>query len=117
MFGASTEEQALAGEGMTILTFPLEDGLPLDRQEPLAYPVYPSGSGAADWLHFSAGSAEPILMLWDRDETGLEDSDGGHPIKVVSVAEDGGLPRPIALGQDLRVSFPVFLGRNTLFYR
>jgi hypothetical protein len=117
VFGASTEEQALDGEGMTILTFPLEDGLPLDRQEPLAYSVYPSGFGSADWLHFSAGSIEPILMLWDRNETGLEDSGGGHPIEVVSVAPDGGPPRPVALGRDLRVSFPVFLGRNTLFYR
>ncbi len=117
VFGASTEEQALDGEGMTILAFPLSTEEPLELQEPQAYAVYPAGFGAADWVHFSAGSAEPILMLWDRGETGLDDSGGGHAIEVVSVAEDGGLPRPVALGVDLRVSFPVFLGRNTLFYR
>jgi len=117
VFGASTEEQALEDEGMTILAFPLSADAPLETQQPQAYAVYPSGFGAADWVHFSAGSPVPILMLWDRGETGLEDSAGGHPIEVVSVEEDGGLPRPVALGVDLRVSFPVFLGRNTLFYR
>jgi hypothetical protein len=117
VFGASTEQQALEGEGMTLLAFPLSSDLPLAEQDPQAYTVYPSAFGAADWVHFSAGSATPVMMLWDRGETGLEDTRGGHPIEVVSVEADGGLPRAVALGVDLRVSFPVFLGRNTLFYR
>ena len=90
---------------------------PLQTQIAQAYPVYPSTNGAADWVHFSAGSSEPILMLWDRTQTGLDDTRGGHAIEVVSVARDGGAPRPVELGRDLAVSYPVFLGRNTLFYR
>ncbi len=116
VFGASTEEQALEGEGMTILAFELQPEVQFSEQDSLAYSVYPAGFGAADWIHFSAGSAEPILMLWDRAQTGLEDSTGGHPIEVVSVAQDGGLPRAVALGINVRVSHPLFLGRNTLFY-
>ena len=110
IFGASTYDQAMAGAGMTLLVLPLGG---------TAYSIY-SGSGTSvDWAHFSAGTDDQSLLLWERSETGLEDSSAladAQPIRIVSIAEPNPIPTFVSLGRDLLVWYPMFLGDNTHFY-
>ncbi len=110
VFGVSTHEEAMDGSGMTLLVLPIGG---------TAYSIY-SGSGTSvDWAHFSAESGDRTLLLWERSETGLEDTTapvGAQPIRVVGIAEPNPTPTYVSLGRDLLVSYPMFLGANTHFY-
>jgi len=111
VFGVSTVAEADAGEGMTLLVLPIGG---------TAYSVY-SGSGTSvDWAHFSAAASEPSLLLWERSATGLEDTDSSaanaQPIRVVDIGQPDPEPTDVRLGLDLLVSYPMFLGHNSLFY-
>lgn len=112
VFGASTREDALDGSGMTLLVLPVAP----DEGEPVAYPIWNGDEGSAGSAHFSAASDGGSLLLWDRSETGLEDSAGRHPIQIVFTDEPLQSSRPVQLGQDLLVSYPLFLGSNTMLY-
>ncbi len=112
VFGASTEDETLNGGGTTLL------GLPIPAADELAtaYPIWSGDEGSAGWAHFSATSSAGNLLLWDRSATGLQDSSGSHPIQIVP-ADDANQPAvPVALGQDLLVTHPLFLGGNTMLY-
>ena len=110
IFGVSTHDEAVAGSGMTLLVLPISG---------TAYSIY-SGSGTSvDWAHFSADTNDQSLLLWERSETGLDDTSGasgGQPIRVVGISEPNPVPTYVSLGQDLLVSYPMFLGDNTHFY-
>jgi len=112
VFGASTREDALSGSGMTLLVLPST----ADDGDPVAYPIWSGDEGSAGSAHFSAASEGGNLLLWDRAETGLEDSAGRHPIHIVFTDEPLRASRPVRLGQDLLVSYPLFLGSNTMLY-
>jgi len=110
IFGVSTHDEAVTGSGMTLLVLPIGG---------TAYSIY-SGSGTSvDWAHFSADTEDQSLLLWERSETGLDDTSGasgGQPIRVVGISEPNPVPTYVSLGQDLLVSYPMFLGDNTHFY-
>jgi hypothetical protein len=108
VFGASTEVDALSGEAMSLVA------LPLDASS--AYPVFTAAEGSSSWAHFSSALSEPHLLVWDRTETGLFDSQGSHPIQVVVADEPGRAPHPVVLGRDLFVAYPQYLGANTMLY-
>jgi hypothetical protein len=110
IFGVSTHDEAMSGSGMTLLVLPIGG---------TAYSIYSGGGTSVDWVHFSADAEDQSLLLWERSETGLEDtaaSVGGQPIRVVGIAEPDPAPTYVSLGQDLLVSYPMFLGENTHFY-
>ena len=110
IFGVSTHDGAMSGSGMTLLVLPIGG---------TAYSIYSGGGTSVDWAHFSADSQDQSLLLWERSETGLEDTSapvGGQPIRVVGIAEPDPEPRYVSIGKDLLVSFPMFLGQNTHFY-
>ncbi|MEE2830067.1 MAG: hypothetical protein VX498_12830 [Myxococcota bacterium] len=107
VFGASTREEALDGEAMTLVTLPLDSS---------AYPVFTAAEGSSDWAHFSAASEEPHLLVWDRGESGLQDSIGRHPIQVVIADQPEQAPHPVVLGRNLFVAYPQYLGANTMLY-
>jgi hypothetical protein len=111
VFGVSTAAEAYSGEGMTLLVLPIGG---------TAYSVY-SGSGTSvDWAHFSGSADERNLLLWERTETGLEETSsvapGAQPIRVIDIAQPDPVPTYVRLGQDLLVSYPMFVGANSLFY-
>ena len=108
VFGASTQEEAIEGEAMSLVALPLD--------ESSAYPIFTADEGSSGWAHFSSALTKPHLLVWDRSETGLLDSQGDHPIQVVVVDEPGRAPHPVALGQDLFVAYPQYLGANTMLY-
>ncbi len=112
IFGISTAAEAYAGEGMTLLVLPLGG---------TAYPIYSGAGTSADWAHFSAGTDGRTLLLWERSETGLDDTDNAslnaQPIRVVNIEQANPEPTYVSLGRDLLVSYPMFLGQNTMFYR
>jgi hypothetical protein len=108
IFGASTQEQALDGEAMSLVALSLEQNS--------AYPVFSAEEGSLGWAHFSSALTKPHLLVWDRAETGLQDSSGGHAIQVVVVDEPGRSPHPLTLGSDLFVAYPQYLGANTMLY-
>lgn len=108
VFGASTREEALQGEAMTLLALPMSSTS--------AYPVFTANEGSSSWAHFSSALPEPNLLVWDRAETGLYDTLGYHPIQVVVVDDPSRPPHPIVLGQDLFVAYPQYLGANTMLY-
>ncbi len=112
VFGASTQDDALDGSGMTLLVLPVES----DEGDPIAFPIWSGDEGSAGSAHFSAASDTGALLLWDRTETGLEDSSGRHPIHIVFTDEALQTSRPVEIGQDLLVSYPLFLGSNTMLY-
>jgi len=111
VFGASTSAEAYSGEGMTLLVLPIGG---------TSYSVY-SGSGTSvDWAHFSSSTDDRNLLLWERTETGLEETSstapGAQPIRVIDIAQPDPVPTYVRLGQDLLVSYPMFVGANSLFY-
>lgn len=109
VFGASNQDDALEDAPMTLLA--------LDLVERRAVPVYDGDDGVADLAHFSAIADEPVLLVWDRSASGLQDSQGQHPIQLVSADPAGGRQvRGVTVGRDLYVSYPLFLGGNTLLY-
>jgi hypothetical protein len=108
VFGASTQEDAIEGEALTLVALPLIAGT--------AYPVFSASVGSSGWAHFSSAVSRPHLLVWDRAETGLFDSQGSHPIQVVAVDRPGQPPHPVVLGRDQFVSYPQFLGSNTMLY-
>ena len=108
IFGASTQEEALDGEAMSLVA------LSIDQNS--AYPVFSADEGSLGWAHFSSALTKPHLLVWDRAETGLQDSVGGHAIQVVVVDEPGRSPHPLTLGRDLFVAYPQYLGANTMLY-
>jgi len=112
VFGASTEEQAYNGDGMTLFALPLNG---------TAYPIYSSDDTSVDWAHFSRSSDAGNLLVWERSETGLEDTnsspgDYNQPIRVVSTESNTPQISYVELGVDLRIGYPLFLGQNSLFY-
>jgi hypothetical protein len=108
VFGASTQEDAIEGEALTLVALPLIEGT--------AYPVFTASVGSSGWAHFSSAVSRPHLLVWNRAETGLLDSQGSHPIQVVAVDLPGQPPHPVVLGRDQFVSYPQFLGSNTMLY-
>lgn len=108
VFGASTQEDAVDGEAMTLIALSLTAGS--------AYPIFTASEGSSGWAHFSSAVSRPHLLVWDRAETGLQDSEGGHPIQVIVADQPGESPHPIVLGHDLFVAYPQYLGSNTMLY-
>lgn len=108
IFGASTQEDAIDGEALTLVALPLIAGT--------AYPIFTASVGSSGWAHFSSAVSRPHLLVWDRAETGLYDSQGSHPIQVVAADQPGQAPHPVVLGRDLFVSYPQYLGSNTMLY-
>jgi len=112
IFGVSTAAEAYAGEGMSLLALPIGG---------TAYPIYSGAGTSADWAHFSGSSQGRTLLLWERSETGLDDTDNSilnaQPIRVIGIEQANPEPTYVSLGRDLLVSYPMFLGQNTLFYR
>jgi hypothetical protein len=110
IFGVSTHDEAMSGSGMTLLVLPIGG---------TAYSIYSGDGTSVDWAHFSADAEDQSLLLWERSETGLEDTVapvGGQPIRVVGIGAPDPAPTYVSLGQDLLVSYPMFLGENTHFY-
>ena len=56
------------------------------------------------------------MLLWDRATSGLYDSQGEHPIHVVPTQAEAGAARAVVLGEDLLLSYPLFLGANAMLY-
>jgi len=109
LFGASSSEDADLDEAMSLLV--------LDPLEGRAVPVYDGDDGNADLAHFAAASSEPVLLVWDRNASGLEDSVWRHTIQLVAASPSGSRTvRGVNLGRDLLVSYPLFLAGNTLLY-
>ena len=105
VFGASSADEV---EGdMTLLVLPLGSSV---------FPIYQAPQGSVGWAHFSARSDSGELLVWDRGTTGLQASNGQHPIRVVATDSPNPTPRGVDLGQDLLVSYPLFLGENTMLY-
>lgn len=107
VFGASRPEDVEEGVGMTLTVLPVGD---------TAYPVWSGDEGSGGWAHFSSATEERNLLLWDRAESGLEDSQGNHPIKIVFTDQPEQDTRPVELGRDLLVAYPLLLGWNTMLY-
>jgi len=108
VFGASTQEDAVDGEAMSLVAL----ALGADS----AYPIFTASEGSSGWAHFSSAVSRPHLLVWDRAATGLHDSEGSHPIQVVVADQPGEAPHPIVLGEDLFVAYPQYLGSNTMLY-
>jgi hypothetical protein len=109
LFGASSADDASEDEPMTLLS--------LDPLERRAVPVFDGDDGVADLAHFAAASSEPVLLVWDRGASGLDDSSGRHPIRLVAADPAGARTvRGVDLGRNLIVAYPLFLGGNTLLY-
>ncbi len=109
LFGASNSDDAFYDEPMSLLV--------LDLEERRAIPVFDGGDGEADLAHFAAASSEPVLLVWNRSASGLENSIGQHPIQLVAADPQGERTvRGVDLGRDLLVSYPLFRGGNTLIY-
>ncbi len=119
VFGASTPEEALSGAGMTLMVLPVE---PLEGDS-LVYPIWSGDEASAGWAHFSASAQSSLeadasgpMLLWDRDNSGLQDTAGNHPIHVLPTHLANPDPQPVDLGVNLLVSYPLFLGSNTMLY-
>lgn len=109
LFGASNADDAFYDEPMSLLV--------LDLAERRAVPVFDGGDGEADLAHFAAASSEPVLLVWNRSASGLDDSIGQHPIQLVAASPQGARTvRGVDLGRDLLIAYPLFLGGNTLIY-
>ena len=118
VFGASTPEEALSGSGMTLLVVPVEP----PEGDPLVFPIWTGDEASAGWAHFSAaspvspdGNSGPML-LWDRDQSGIQDTVGNHPIQILPTDNANPDAQPVELGTNLLVSYPLFLGTNTMLY-
>jgi len=107
VFGASRPEDVEEGVGLTLAVLPVGE---------VAYPVWSGYEGSGGWAHFSSATQERNLLLWDRAESGLEDSQGKHPIKIVFTDQTEQSTRPVELGRDLMVAYPLLLGWNTMLY-
>jgi hypothetical protein len=105
VFGAAAADD-LDGE-LTLLVLPLGASV---------YPIYQGPQGSVGWAHFSALAGSGELLVWDRGATGLQASAGRHPIQVVPTDSPNPNPRGVDLGRDLLVSYPLFLGQNTMLY-
>ncbi len=105
VFGASAADE-FDGD-LTLLVLPLGSSV---------YPIYQAPQGSVGWAHFSALAGSNELLVWDRGTTGLQGSNGQHPIRVVATDSPNPSPRGVDLGQDLLVSYPLFLGLNTMLY-
>jgi hypothetical protein len=105
VFGASSADE-LDGD-LTLLVLPLGAAV---------YPIYQAPQGSVGWAHFSALAGSGELLVWDRGTTGLQSSRGSHPIRVVPTDAPNPTPRDVDLGQDMLVSYPLFLGQNTMLY-
>ena len=109
VFGASNADDAFNADAMTLLA--------LDIDEQRAIPVYDGDNGMADLAHFSSVAPDPVLLVWDRSSSGVEDSAGRHAIQLVAADPAGSRTvRGVSLGRDLLVAYPLFLGGNSLFY-
>ena len=110
VFGASRPEDVEEGVGITLTVLPVGEA---------AYPVWSGdeGDGSGGWAHFSSATQERHLLLWDRAETGLADSQGRHPIRIVFADQPEQQSRPIVLNRNLAVAYPLLLGWNTMIYR
>ncbi len=109
VFGGSSAFDAFNSEAMTLLA--------VDIEEQRAIPVYDADNGVADLAHFSSAAPDPVLLVWDRSSSGVEDSTGRHAIQLVAADPAGSRTvRGVSLGQDLLVAYPLFLGGNSLFY-
>lgn len=109
VFGGSSADDAFNSEAMTLLA--------VDIGEQRAIPVYDGDNGTADLAHFSSAAPDPVLLVWDRSSSGVEDSAGRHAIQLVGADPSGSRAvRGVSLGQDLLVAYPLFLGGNSLFY-
>lgn len=105
VFGASSSDD---GDGeLTLLILPLGSSV---------FPIYQAPQGSVGWVHFSALGDGSELMVWDRGTTGLQSSNGLHPIQVVTTDAPNPAPHGVDLGQDLLVTYPLFLGQNTMLY-
>ena len=109
VFGASPTEDALEGGSMSLVALSLAPGS-------TASPIFGAAESSSAWAHFSSAITKPHLLVWDRSETGLADSSGRHPILVVMADQPGSPPHGVQLGQDLYVSYPQYLGANTMLY-
>ncbi|MBN95489.1 MAG: hypothetical protein CL928_15725 [Deltaproteobacteria bacterium] len=112
VFGASTQAEAYSGDGMTLFALPF-DGT--------AYPIYSGNDTSVGWAHFSSNSDADQLLVWERSETGLDDTnntpgDYHQPIRVVSTETSMPQVGYVQLGVNLRIGYPLFLGHNSLFY-
>jgi hypothetical protein len=107
VFGVSAQEELLEGVGLTLLVLPLGDS---------AFSVWSGDEGSGGWAHFSSATMNRNLLLWDREQSGLEDSTGSHPMRIVFTDGPGQDPRPVELGRDLLVAYPLLLGWNTMLY-
>lgn len=105
VFGASSADDP--GGDMALLVLPLGSSL---------YPIYQAPQGSVGWAHFSALASTRELLVWNRGTTGLQSSNGQHPIQVVATDAPNPTPVGVDLGQDLLVSYPLFLGLNTMLY-
>ncbi len=109
VFGGSSSFDAFNSEAMTLLA--------VDIEEQRAIPIYDADNGVADLAHFSSAAPDPVLLVWDRSSSGVEDSTGRHAIQLVAADPSGSRTvRGVSLGQDLLVAYPLFLGGNSLFY-
>ena len=109
VFGASPTEDALESGSMSLVALSLSPGS-------TASPIFSAGESSSAWAHFSSAITRPHLIVWDRSETGLADSSGRHPILVVMADQPGSSPHGVQLGQNLYVSYPQYLGANTMLY-
>lgn len=107
VFGASRPEDAEEGIGMTLAVLPPGQS---------AFQVWSGDEGSGGWAHFSSATRNRNLLLWDRAVSGLEDSQGLHPIQIVLTDAPDQATRPVVLGTDLAVAYPLLLGWNTLLY-
>ncbi len=105
VFGASAADD-VDGD-LTLLVLPLGSSV---------FPIYQAPQGSVGWAHFSALAGSRELLVWDRGTTGLQASNGRHPIQVVPTDSPNPTARGVDLGQDLLVSYPLFLGHNTMLY-
>ena len=109
VFGASNADDAFNAEAMTLLA--------LDIDEQRAIPIYDGDNGLADLAHFSSVAPDPVLLVWDRSSSGVEDGSGRNAIQLVAADPSGSRTvRGVSLGRDLLVAYPLFLGGNSLFY-
>jgi len=109
VFGASNADDAFNADAMTLLAVDIDDQR--------AIPVYDGDNGLADLAHFSSVAPDPVLLVWDRSASGVEDTAGRHAIQLVAADPAGNRTvRGVSLGQNLLVAYPLFLGGNSLFY-
>lgn len=109
VFGSSSRG---SGNDTALLVQPVND-------EGLAeslYPVFLGEEGSIGWFHFSEAAGANSLLVWDRSLTGLQSSQGLDPIVVVPTDTSTPPRRGVSLASDLLVSYPMFLGQNSMFY-